>query len=600
MTNYVRMYAVPKEKYDAFLSGACKGDIKYTRQINQLDVNDGGKVIIRNDDNNKKTTNISQPQVSSPREMPDASERKSEEDVRMSHSYDPLGEREGSNRPPSPDTDFSTLEERFNQLKNPYVADTNPPSFDERLSEIRKNYKLPDPTSQPFNEPEIPTPIPASQTYPKSMKPPQRGDNSINETAGKEHKSLPPEISFKSARDQASLPPMRVTSDNPPRVFTPVNELNSSRINRFPPITHEIQSISEEPISSMEIDPDFSEQLNALPDEFFYQSPIRDYNDVINELDWTSNTNELSNDIFDSPMEDLDSTPPISKASRKKGTGIRSKFKSPSSRGLKNARVNSPLNVLRARKPIRSNKIPIQMMDIEPSYQNDVESSLEGSNVMNVLPGKAIETQEIKNVKLPAKWQALIKERRRNSTRERKNSLSERKASRLERQSEFNERRGPRAIQNFSSSTPLDATSEGNNTISLVSKKRTPRSRAQPSAERQSERLERRAEFNERRGPRVASKQTESFDSSRNARALNRDMSKGEKIASIPSNPKVRVKIGEPQSEMVSIFKKKKSLRKRDHSPEMQVVFTKTQPVKRKKDDESEDSDGDYKMWIPM
>ena len=77
-------------------------------------------------------------------------------------------------------------------------------------------------------------------------------------------------------------------------------------------------------------------------------------------------------------------------------------------------------------------------------------------------------------------------------------------------------------------------------------------------------------------------------------------MSKGEKIASIPSNPKVRVKIGEPQSEMVSNFKKKKSLRKRDHSPEMQVVFTKTQPVKRKKDDESEDSDGDYKMWMPM
>ena len=27
MSNYVRMYAVPKEKYDAFLSGACKGDV---------------------------------------------------------------------------------------------------------------------------------------------------------------------------------------------------------------------------------------------------------------------------------------------------------------------------------------------------------------------------------------------------------------------------------------------------------------------------------------------------------------------------------------------------------------------------------------------
>ena len=82
---------------------------------------------------------------------------------------------------------------------------------------------------------------------------------------------------------------------------------------------------------------------------------------------------------------------------------------------------------------------------------------------------------------------------------------------------------------------------------------------------------------------------------------VNRDMSKGEKIASIPSNPKVRVKIGEPQSEMVSIFKKKKPLHKRDHSPEMQVVFTKTQPIKRKKDGhDSEDSDDHYKMWTPM
>ena len=49
------MYAVPKEKYDAFIAGACKGDIKYTRQINQLDVNDGGKVIIRNDDHIKNS-----------------------------------------------------------------------------------------------------------------------------------------------------------------------------------------------------------------------------------------------------------------------------------------------------------------------------------------------------------------------------------------------------------------------------------------------------------------------------------------------------------------------------------------------------------------
>ena len=47
------MYLVPKAAYDAFVLKANSGDIQYMRQINNVDVQDGGKVTIRNDDNIK-------------------------------------------------------------------------------------------------------------------------------------------------------------------------------------------------------------------------------------------------------------------------------------------------------------------------------------------------------------------------------------------------------------------------------------------------------------------------------------------------------------------------------------------------------------------
>ena len=81
------------------------------------------------------------------------------------------------------------------------------------------------------------------------------------------------------------------------------------------------------------------------------------------------------------------------------------------------------------------------------------------------------------------------------------------------------------------------------------------------------------------------------------------------KSAQITNSAKLRVKIGEPQDEIVSIvgqrksspsvsITKKKSDRKRDHSPELQVRFSKNKnPEKRKKDREINDDDGEYKEW---
>ena len=52
------MYLVPKAAYDAFVLKANSGDIQYMRQINNVDVQDGGKVTIRNDDNIKNVQPI--------------------------------------------------------------------------------------------------------------------------------------------------------------------------------------------------------------------------------------------------------------------------------------------------------------------------------------------------------------------------------------------------------------------------------------------------------------------------------------------------------------------------------------------------------------
>ena len=597
MSNYVRMYAVPKEKYDAFLSGACKGDIKYTRQINQLDVNDGGKVIIRNDDNNKRTTNVSRNVASPPSDKPEnhsTFETKSENDDHAGAVSDNL--------------DFDNLEERLRRLKNPH-GDETPQDYNERLASIRKTYKLPDPVIPSNTAPILPSDPEFLNKHTDNKSTRINGPtNSIKETE-KKFVSFSPEIPPNYETTEVT-PPMRVTSENPPRVFTPISQLNSSTVNQFPALSHQIQTIhnSPEPISSMIVDEDFGQRLNALPDEFFYRSPIRDYKDVIDELNWASNTDKLSDDIFDSPMEDLNA-PSNSKSSKKisykRDAGLRHNFKSPKSRSPKNSRSKTLLNVLKASKPIRNKITPnngsrSEAMEIAPSYRsiiNNAEPSSGVSDDMHDFPGTAMETQEIKSVKLPTNWQTLIKKKRRNLASSRAESPDERRAARLERQSEFNERRGPRAIQNVS-----DIPQKEKKALSLVSVKRTPRSHARSLEGKNLARAEKLAEVNERRGPRVSDKNTMS-ESPRQTRSSNRELVKSGTNATLAPH-KVRVKIGEPQEEMVSIIKKpKKSIRKRDHSPEMQVVFTKTQPVKRKKDDSEEDdtasvdSDGDYKMW---
>lgn len=51
--SFNRMYLIPKGAYDAFIAGGDQSNVNYTRQFNNVDVNDGGKLIIRNDDNVK-------------------------------------------------------------------------------------------------------------------------------------------------------------------------------------------------------------------------------------------------------------------------------------------------------------------------------------------------------------------------------------------------------------------------------------------------------------------------------------------------------------------------------------------------------------------
>ena len=51
MANYKTLYLVSKTEYDNFLNGT--NSTKYQRQVNHLEVGDGGKVVIRNDDNYK-------------------------------------------------------------------------------------------------------------------------------------------------------------------------------------------------------------------------------------------------------------------------------------------------------------------------------------------------------------------------------------------------------------------------------------------------------------------------------------------------------------------------------------------------------------------
>ena len=50
MSLFQQMYLIPKAVYDTFLTKANSRDIQYMRQINNVDVQDGGKVTIRNDD----------------------------------------------------------------------------------------------------------------------------------------------------------------------------------------------------------------------------------------------------------------------------------------------------------------------------------------------------------------------------------------------------------------------------------------------------------------------------------------------------------------------------------------------------------------------
>lgn len=62
MSNYKQMYLVPKPMYDRFLKGGAQNsNPQYLRQINDVDVHEGGRVTIRNDNHIKTVERKSSP-----------------------------------------------------------------------------------------------------------------------------------------------------------------------------------------------------------------------------------------------------------------------------------------------------------------------------------------------------------------------------------------------------------------------------------------------------------------------------------------------------------------------------------------------------------
>ena len=268
------MYVVPQDKYDAFIAGACKGDIKYTRQINQLDVNDGGKVIIRNDDNIKNSRQFSQ-----------------------------VTPQNSSTLPPSQGKNATILSPN---LSNSVQSSTNdsysgplPHGFkynstmDKSQNESNKSF------NKSFNNPSI-SPM---QTMTSQLSPEISRDHEMdtaNNSTGGNGSSTPnnqsyesPAVFFENANldsnDARQLP--AVMSSNPPRVFTPLSELTSNSVHRNPLLSDQSVKISLPNNSSSNND---SAILRMVPDNFFKNSQLIDMRDI---MKWSRSRDNFK-DIF--------------------------------------------------------------------------------------------------------------------------------------------------------------------------------------------------------------------------------------------------------------------------------------------------------------
>ena len=643
MSSYVRMYAVPKEKYDAFLAGSCKGDIKYTRQINQLDVNDGGKVIIRNDDNIKKTTAPSnQQKIPTPSPPPPPEEtfpkpnntfrKSSTEDRNYDSSTTSPGKDASSSDSSEINDDFWTdFNERLRKLREGLPSERESlADFNERLRKLREGLPSERESLDDFNErirkireglrserggsSQAPDDFQAEQSFPssgegqnlnfpakKNSSPeiqnnfPPRNENQTSNSLPQRDKSPPARKKGVKNSPHQSLP-MLVTSENPPRVFTRMSELNSSGVNpdRYPLLAQAINSIQ---MDSELPEMDVNVNLNALPEDFFNSSQIRDYDDVINLLDWKSSTNNLNGDVFDAPMDTTET--PLTTSSKKMKNELKATRRGDRRKSMKNRSV---FGALHARKPIHrrlaflrenasnvstplnevqsvtSSSNSLLQMEISPVYRNRILNSQANDSMINNM-GKVSENmvgeRKIASIKLPSSWQSTFKKTRlsKKPFPDRQAEREVKRALRMQRQAGINERRGPRRIPLFDDSDS-DSSAEGMTKSSGEGRKVEMTSK--------NEGVE------------------GTTGSSRETRLKNRSKTKndGTEMSKAESTTPLRVKIGKPQEDIISIVRKKPTLRKRDHSPEMSVVFTKNKlPEKKKKEESEDDDDDDYKMW---
>lgn len=612
------MYAVPKEKYDMFLSGSCKGDVKYTRQINQLDVNDGGKVIIRNDDNIKNISNFGSSQEKSRSNGPSKNNETAESSVSTKSSisqnqFIPPNEKTNlGDLSFSPNLSNNIMSESRNQsdnnpLYNQSVSSDISNIIGERSGSIR-NQNIEDISMKSAANHSVNSFLNNDTIDEHLFNGSLQGNN---RTSTPDRNSTFTSSSNKTVEDSIQTPNLNETnnglngenailpvlSENLPRIFTPAQELVSNAVVRREPENYWSEDKQEEVL------------LDLLPNGFFNNSSgVRDFNDV---LQWTK-ANDYQKDIFnlnDEPMPSADEryNPHIPRT-----RGALSKLSSLNHRSQKRAEI-SPLQS-RTSKNRRSTTQEDEKIANETIRQYfDKKRSNPNQDIPSDIMRKIVSLSRNLSYNDSAPVSNLAIARRNINSMKNPRVENERKVinetNRRERQLEFEERRGPSMRRNlnedfdppniddivenpsFTSDFAKTLMESSSSTVSPIEKRvkkvTNPINEDERRSSKRESRRDRQSEFNERRGPSV-------------------------------KNTKLRVEIPTPKSSILDIIKKvkpsqsvkspKEKLRelaaksrkkKRGHSPDPPIILSKKRnPSKKTRYYNSSDSEEEeYKTW---
>lgn len=322
---------------------------------------------------------------------------------------------------------------------------------------------------------------------------------------------------------------------------------------------------------------------------FFKKSPIRDLKEVVNWSPARDNVSDIFNDDDDVPMPQLEE--------------MNNMTISPELRELRKQEMRRILSQRNNRAPDRVYKLPRQVFrKINRNRTHGIKYFDKKKDrimsqkrvLMNANKHRPENMQIDENVIMPAlEWEGHAE------------SLEPREIRgnyRLEREEEFNNRRGPRkkdAMQIEDEELILPAL-EWEGDLNRV-KVNDPNSRESRVRDRE----ERRSEIDNRRGPRKEQKKSETAKNE-SFNSPNSRQTRSKSASALPrSSQKLTVTIANPQSKISNVKKGKK---KRGHSPEYTVQFTKRQiPEKRKKDDDKQkkqddddDDDSEYKSWTGL